>query len=464
MSQWLWNRWVAYGVTGIYYGATLGGLVALWMAHRPLDASLGHPASVVTLGGLVAISLVLRHMDIPSLTTGANKRTMHNFSTVVYLVTVLLWGWSSALWLAIWDGVVETAYRWGIPQWYRRAPQHRALQCWLRILDKPPHYPKRIGQHAATYIQNAILPFLVVSTLAWAWQAIEAAYRGLVIPTTLPATGSALLLIAWTFGIVLVNNWGNIASVGLFLSWPDYQELGQSTIWRDSVTVTRIEATIALLALGATALWNLWVLFLVLIVVYEMMVQLTRQRRITEQEQIIAQEREASRTDPLTHLPNRRSREEYARSVTDAGLPAIVAIFDIDHFKQVNDTWGHDVGDIVLKTVAERLAHACRTQRTPWPDMVGRWGGEEFVVILPQMPRAIAETRLESIRQALHPPISLPDQNPLTITASVGAMMVVNSPWDLSAAVKQADTGLYWAKEHGRDQWHWALSDEGDHS
>ncbi|PSR25230.1 MAG: hypothetical protein C7B46_20740, partial [Sulfobacillus benefaciens] len=389
----LWNRTTAYSFTVGYYTITLGGLAALWLAHRPPDASVGHPASVVTLVGLVAISLVLRHMDIPSLTTGTNKRTMHNFSPVIYFVTVLLWGWPSALWLAVWDGFVETAYRWGIPQWYQKTPQQRLLQCWLRILDKPPHYPQRIGQHAATYIQNATLPFLVVSTVAWAWQALGILDPHLLIAAPLPKAWPSLLLIGWTFGIVLVNNWGNIASIGLFLSWPDYQALGRSTIWRDSVTVTRIEATIALLALGATALWNLWGLFLVLIVVYEMMVQLTRQRRITEQEQIIAQEREASRTDPLTHLPNRRSLEEYAQSVTDAGLPAIVAIFDIDHFKQVNDTWGHDVGDLVLKTVAERLTHACRTQRTPWPDIVGRWGGEEFVVILPQMPRDIAETR-----------------------------------------------------------------------
>lgn len=106
----------------------------------------------------------------------------------------------------------------------------------------------------------------------------------------------------------------------------------------------------------------------------------------TEQASALAVAEADARHDPLTTLPNRRGLEEYAAQITAAGLPAVIALADIDHFKAVNDTYGHDAGDVILFAVAQRLHHACRTQRPPWPDMVGRWGGEEFVLILPRLP------------------------------------------------------------------------------
>lgn len=453
-------RITAYGLSFVLYGLVASSLVALFLAGPHWSVAVfGHAPPLLTMAGLIGISLIVQHMDIPSLMIDARRRARHNFSNTIPIIVVALWGWPTALWLAGWGGLLEVVYRAVLPYWDRQRPHSQVLHWWLQLLDKPLHYPQKMDQSRTTYLQNATGPLIITILAIGGWYGLTAYVRVL----SSPSWQNSLGLMAGIFALVLLLNWAVIFSIAPFVPWATYQQIGDTSIWREALAVTRIEGAITVLTLGATAIWHLWGMVLMLSVIYEMMLQLTRQRRITEQEQIIAQEREASRTDPLTHLPNRRSLEEYAHSITDAGLPAIIAILDIDHFKQVNDTWGHDVGDVVLKNVAERLAHACRTQRTPWPDMVGRWGGEEFVVILPQMPPNIAPARLDAIRQAIQSPIVLPHHDPLAITASAGAVAVAQSPWDLSTAVKAADTGLYWAKEHGRDQWHWALPNEGNH-
>lgn len=163
-----------------------------------------------------------------------------------------------------------------------------------------------------------------------------------------------------------------------------------------------------------------------------------------------------ARHDTLTALPNRRALEEYARVITAAGLPCVVCLVDADHFKAVNDTHGHDAGDTVLFAIAQRLRGACRTNRQPWPDMVGRWGGEEFVLLLPQLPAHAAPARIEAVRRTIsarpmaHRGLRIP------VTVSVGATLCDTAPLDLEAAVTRADTALYAAKNAGRDclRWH----------
>lgn len=161
-----------------------------------------------------------------------------------------------------------------------------------------------------------------------------------------------------------------------------------------------------------------------------------------------------ARLDPLTALPNRRALDEYAADIQGAGLPAVVAIADVDFFKRVNDTYGHDAGDAVLFAVAQRLRGACRHHGEPWPDMVGRWGGEEFVLVLPQLPAEAAVDRVESVRQAVsvtpirHGPDAIP------VTCSVGATLCP-TPFLLGDAVARADRALLQAKAAGRDQVVW---------
>jgi diguanylate cyclase (GGDEF)-like protein len=161
-----------------------------------------------------------------------------------------------------------------------------------------------------------------------------------------------------------------------------------------------------------------------------------------------------ARTDPLTALPNRRALDEYATAIQGTGLPAVVAIADVDFFKRVNDTYGHDAGDAVLFAVAQRLRGACRHRGEPWPDLVGRWGGEGFVLVLPQLPTEAAVDRVESVRQAVsvtpirHGPDAIP------VTCSVGATLCP-TPFRLDDAVARADRALLQAKAAGRDQVVW---------
>ncbi len=163
-----------------------------------------------------------------------------------------------------------------------------------------------------------------------------------------------------------------------------------------------------------------------------------------------------ARHDALTTLPNRRALEEYAAQITAAGLPAVVAITDIDRFKAVNDTYGHDAGDAILFAVAQRLRSACRTQRKQWPDMVGRWGGDELVLILPTLPADAAPGRVDAMRQAVGARPVRYQSHGVPITVSMGATLVDVPPLSLAEAVERSDHALYRAKKDGRDclRWH----------
>ena len=174
-----------------------------------------------------------------------------------------------------------------------------------------------------------------------------------------------------------------------------------------------------------------------------------------EQRVQLADARQAARHDGLTGLANRVGLLAYADQITQAGLPCVVAMVDVDHFKRVNDTYGHAAGDAVLTTVARRLEAACRTQRAEWPDLVGRWGGEEFVLLLPRLPDAIAPGRVEAMRAAISVTPIPWDHHAIPVTASIGATLCLDSPLDLLRAVEVADAALYAAKADGRDRTVW---------
>jgi len=152
-------------------------------------------------------------------------------------------------------------------------------------------------------------------------------------------------------------------------------------------------------------------------------------------------------TDSLTGLPNRRRLEEASRlfmaRVKRHGEALSVIMIDVDKFKSVNDTHGHQVGDEILKQVAWVLKHTIRES-----DFVGRWGGEEFMVLCPAT--KIAEARLvaEKLREAV-----AAHEFPVVgqKTASFGvAELIASEP--LEHAVERADSALYRAKENGRNR------------
>lgn len=150
--------------------------------------------------------------------------------------------------------------------------------------------------------------------------------------------------------------------------------------------------------------------------------------------------------DPLTDLPNRRAFFDRAGEACLRGAgqtPLSVAMFDIDHFKKVNDTWGHDAGDLVLKAVAEVIRRRCGTP--------ARLGGEEFAVLLDGWDLLDAYHEAERLRRDIEATrIELPD-TVITVTASLGVAEHVEGQ-SVDRLLKNADVALYAAKTSGRNR------------
>ena len=155
-----------------------------------------------------------------------------------------------------------------------------------------------------------------------------------------------------------------------------------------------------------------------------------------------------ARTDELTGLHNRRSFVEiFALSLSAArrhGYPLSLVIIDLDHFKAVNDTFGHGVGDLVLKDFAGLLLEKVRDE-----DIVVRWGGEEFIILLSHTACEAAAALAERIRSSF-------EQNPncaapLTITASFGVAQLRDGEKE-EDLIRRADDALYRAKNMGRNR------------
>ncbi len=168
----------------------------------------------------------------------------------------------------------------------------------------------------------------------------------------------------------------------------------------------------------------------------------TEQRRTSEQLEF------AANHDDLTGLPNRSYLMQILQQRLIGAPPSSVAVLfiDLDHFKVVNDSLGHGVGDDLLRAIAERLQMALRGR-----DVLARFGGDEFVVVLDGSGRNVeAEDVAQRLRQSVHEPVFVGDQE-LYVTASVGYSSNVDvgmSPDDL---LRDADAAMYRAKSRGRD-------------
>jgi two-component system, cell cycle response regulator len=150
--------------------------------------------------------------------------------------------------------------------------------------------------------------------------------------------------------------------------------------------------------------------------------------------------------DSLTAVANRRSFDlTLARAVdraTQRGEPLSLVMVDIDHFKRLNDTYGHQSGDQALRVLAASLAAVCRNI-----DTLARYGGEEFAVILPASPASAAAVTGERLRRAVaEAPTVVP------ITASVGIATLPDHASGVGGLLRAADTALYESKQRGRDQ------------
>ena len=156
--------------------------------------------------------------------------------------------------------------------------------------------------------------------------------------------------------------------------------------------------------------------------------------------------------DALTGINNRRAffelGEKELKQAHRQAIPLVALMIDADHFKKVNDTYGHAVGDLVLKDLAKTLMHTLRDV-----DLCGRIGGEEFAVLLPHTPLDEALNVAERLRVALQArKVPLPDNNTLSFTVSIGLAMLTTEDKNLDKLMHKADLALYQAKEQGRNR------------
>ena len=176
------------------------------------------------------------------------------------------------------------------------------------------------------------------------------------------------------------------------------------------------------------------------------------ERKEIEVRAILAQAHELANTDVLTFLPNRRKiivelQEEIIRS-DRYGTPLSISILDIDHFKKVNDTYGHTTGDETLRMVASQLRDQIRH-----PDVIGRYGGEEFLIVLPNNELKAAAEQASRLCREIRAMQVEANNNILSVTVSIGIAQYRIKQENWEGFLHRADEALYQAKNNGRDQW-----------
>ena len=174
-------------------------------------------------------------------------------------------------------------------------------------------------------------------------------------------------------------------------------------------------------------------------------------RDITIRKQFETQLKQLATTDSLTGLANRRSFMEQAEKQLQLAIRyekhLSIMIFDLDHFKQVNDTYGHDGGDQVLRVVADIVRQVLRNT-----DIVGRIGGEEFAAVMPETDLSVAEKVAERLRTGLMAAEIQTQTATIGITISLGLTQVSDTNITLAELMKRADDALYQAKRSGRNR------------
>lgn len=158
--------------------------------------------------------------------------------------------------------------------------------------------------------------------------------------------------------------------------------------------------------------------------------------------------KEQANRDPMTNLYNRRSFYEISRNMIELAQRNLeeiyVIMFDIDNFKKINDTYGHDTGDKVIIALSKTVLNCVRKS-----DVTARWGGEEFLILAPKTDQIGALTIAEKIRQA----IEKLDIEGLNFTISIGvASFEKNKDKNIDSVIHKADEALYEAKNSGKNR------------
>ncbi len=157
---------------------------------------------------------------------------------------------------------------------------------------------------------------------------------------------------------------------------------------------------------------------------------------------------EAAHTDPMTGAYNRRYFYETAKNMIALsqreGYSITIAMLDIDKFKNINDTYGHDIGDIIIKDFTKQIASCMRTS-----DMFARFGGEEFVILLNHITKEDAIAFCNKVRLTVQASDPVDD---IKYAVSIGVSEILTTDNNVDDALKRSDLGLYEAKETGRNR------------
>ena len=192
---------------------------------------------------------------------------------------------------------------------------------------------------------------------------------------------------------------------------------------------------------------QVWIGYGLLLLLFAMLVR--SHRVAVRQRELLAR---LAKTDELTRISNRRHFLDVGRLEIDRCVryerPMSLLYIDIDHFKHINDTWGHPAGDIVLRELAREIAGILRRQ-----DTVARIGGEEFAIILPETEASKAFAVAESLRLAIEKAKTrIDEKTEVKYTLSIGVATLTGEGDSLDAMMQRADTALYQAKQNGRNQ------------
>lgn len=266
----------------------------------------------------------------------------------------------------------------------------------------------------------ALVPWLRWDQLGWVAQGLQVTY--------LAGCGVSLLM-----GIGARWRGDRWALAGLAALAPMLVLIGADACAAEWLLEYRVEAL------------QLAITWLLMMAAYALNLRLGRLRQQRDEMRQLAE------TDGLTGLPNRRAglRElgHHLERVDRERGPMVIGFLDIDLFKDINDRHGHEVGDQVLVAVARALRAAVRSQ-----DQVVRMGGEEFLLLMPGMPREAAASRLERLRQRITEACQALQVPGLEVTASIGLAQWRPGEDDLAALLRRADHAMYVAKRAGRNR------------
>ncbi|MDF2512730.1 MAG: diguanylate cyclase with sensor, partial [Herbinix sp.] len=176
---------------------------------------------------------------------------------------------------------------------------------------------------------------------------------------------------------------------------------------------------------------------------------------ITDEKEMLLELERRARIDEVTGILNRRYFIELANmefgKLIQQSENGIMVMFDIDHFKQINDSYGHQAGDFILKELADITAGIIRNN-----DLLGRYGGEEYIIFLPGLTVDNGKLVVERIRAAFEQHTFLFEQKAIQVTASFGITQYYkledNCYCSFDEMIKKVDRGLYQAKKNGRNQ------------